>query len=779
MAACASPPSTAEARIELFARLFRCREDVYPKYWENSRSGRKGYAPACENEWISGLCNKKAVKCAECTNRAFRPLDDKAVRSHLEGRSTIGTYAIRRDDTCVFLAADFDEGEWREDALAYRDAAARIGVEVGIERSRSGDGAHVWVFFNEAVPAWRARCLGSIILSLAMAQRQAITFSSYDRFFPSQDCLPAGGFGNLIALPLQRGPRARGNSVFVDENFAPHPDQWAFLSRLHLMTADELKRVVEENVAATASAATGQKSDIERAESCLDVPHASAAVAFGGEVTVTLSKGLAVETEGLPSGLIARLKRLATFANPKYFEAQRLRFSTWKIPRYICCADLEGGNVLLPRGLLAACTNAIAEAGAAARLVDIRVSHGKKRLSFKGSLRKDQGEAVDALVKAGSGVLVAPPGSGKTVIACGLIAKHKLPTLILVHRKQLAEQWRSRLLEFLGLDKKKVGTLAQGGKRATRVVDIAMIQTLARGKGLGDIVDYGLVVIDECHHVPAVSFESVLKRMSASHIVGLTATPFRQDGLQAIVHMHCGPIAHTMTEAQGQADMVKRVVVRETAFQPVATGAQTPIHEVWEALVADGDRLRLVTYDVVDCLRRGDFPLILSDRVDHLQLLLGEIAQCLGCSDRGFLLTSHMGKKMRKKAFERIHEMLQRGETPFLLSTGSLIGEGFDLPELTALFLAMPIAFRGRLIQYAGRIHRQSDGKSEVVVFDYVDSSFGLGVSMFRKRVGAYRKMGYEFDLPDSSKLASIVWPRGKTRTEPSAGQQEDLPLFG
>jgi superfamily II DNA or RNA helicase len=307
-----------------------------------------------------------------------------------------------------------------------------------------------------------------------------------------------------------------------------------------------------------------------------------------------------------------------------------------------------------------------------------------------------------------------------------------------------------------------------------------MLQTLARRKDDAVLGDYGLVIVDECHHVPAVSFESVLKRVSATHIVGLTATPFRKDGLQAIVHMQCGPVVHTMAEAQAQAKIARKVVVRETNFKPADTGAQLPIHEVWEALVADKERLAMVAADIVRSLERREFPLVLSDRVDHLELLLGQVTQALDQADGGFLVTSSMGKKMRRKLFDRINEMLAGGDRPFLLSTGSLIGEGFDLPELSTLFLAMPIAFKGRLMQYAGRIHRQSEGKSEVVVYDYVDSGFALGVSMFRKRVTAYRKMGYRFQLPDGSKLAGIVWPRGTTKAtaKRQTGAQQDLPLF-
>ena len=373
-------------------------------------------------------------------------------------------------------------------------------------------------------------------------------------------------------------------------------------------------------------------------------------------------------------------------------------------------------------------------------------------------------------------MLVAPPGSGKTVIACALIARRKLPTLVLVHRKQLADQWKEQLLQFTDLGKGQIGTFDAKETKRKGIVDVGMLQTLARDHDPDRLLDgYGHIVIDECHHVPAVSFESVLKRIQARHFLGLTATPYRKDGLEKIITMQCGPVLHTMEETKAQSLLSRQVLVRETGFRmgPEAS-AQPALHEIWQALVTDAERLRLVASDVIGALEEERFPLVLSDRKDHLELLLAEIT-AVHKHAAGFLFTSDIGKRQRNRMMEEIMAMRERGEFPFLLSTGSLIGEGFDLPELCTLVLAMPLSFKGRLVQYAGRLHRESAGKQDVRIYDYVDTNLGLCITMFRKRMTTYRKMGYTVEIPPDSHLSEVVGrkPGRKTLTTDVPMSQE------
>jgi hypothetical protein len=337
-----------EDKIALLLSLFQCREDVYPKLWVNPKDGRKGYSPVCRNEWVRGVCEKPRVKCSECPHQAFPPLNETAARDHLTGKTVIGTYAIRADNTCVFLAADFDGTGWKDDVRAYRDAAREIGLEVAVERSRSGDGGHAWIFFAEPVPALLARRLGTLIMAKATALRPAMPLGSYDRFFPNQDALPAGGFGNLIALPLQAKAREAGNSLFLDDDFMPHPEQWIFLSGVPKLGCGRLEELLEH--AMPADSGEIQTPFEDRA---LDaIPAAVRNGDFTGTTRTLRRAQLEIPTEGLPANLIAALKRLATLANPVFFEKQRLRFGTYNIPRFIFCGEMHSSRIIQYAGCL-------------------------------------------------------------------------------------------------------------------------------------------------------------------------------------------------------------------------------------------------------------------------------------------------------------------------------------------------------------------------------------------------------------------------------------------
>lgn len=752
-----APPGSAKEKIDLFMRLFRCREDVYPRLWENASKTKQGYSPVCKSEWVPGICRKPEIKCARCPNRSFAGLDAKSVRAHLEGKIAIGTYAIREDDTCVFLAADFDKINWREDVLAYQKAARLVGIGVSIERSRSGNGAHAWIFFSQPLPAGLARQLGTVIMARASSRRYNLSLDSYDRFFPNQDSLPKGGFGNLIALPLQGVARRKGNSVFVDDGMAPYQDQWEFLARQPGLSFDEVGNILDQAIPKEDSSFSllSRNADIKVAEKAIDYSLRELnSESFPGLIQMELEAQLSIAINGLPSKLISAFKRTATFANPKFFELQRLRFSTWRTPRYIFCGELLSNRLVLPRGTLADCLELAKVAGAQVNLADKRVRLKKVKMRFQGDLSREQEKAVTQLAKFEDGVLVAPPGVGKTVIACALIGKRKARTLILVHRKQLLDQWERQLSRFLTVNPERIGVLGGSRKKLSGVIDIGMLQTLAKLKCPQDALsNYEQVIVDECHHISAFSFESVVKEIPARYFLGLTATPYRKDGHQAIIYMQCGPLRYEISAVHGP-ELSKRVVVRETSFSmPPEAGPQPPIHEVWDRLISDPERLDLIAQDVKDALESGRFPLILSERKEHLRLLAEAIRkQTVGLSVKEFRFAGEMGKRARKKALEGIQNTLKNATKPYILSTGSLIGEGFDLPELDTLILAMPISFKGRIIQYAGRLHRQSPGKSNALIYDYLDSSSGLTISMFKKRVAAYKKMGYRIESPGDGK---------------------------
>lgn len=754
-------PQSSDDKIRLFLTLFAARTSVFPKLWENPVKGIKGYSPACSNEWDRQLCGKPKIKCSECPNQAFLKLDSAAIREHLQGKQSIGTYAILEDDSCTFLAADFDGKGWGADALAYQSAGREIGVKVEIEKSRSGEGAHAWIFFAEPVPARLARQLGTVIMTRAQAARHTMSLESYDRFFPNQDYLPKGGFGNLIALPLQKAPRDRGNSVFLDENLNEVSDQWELLSRAHRISREDLRTLLSQHMQQESfSMVKFEDVAVSTAERALDaggrkVVHGC----FPGVIEIECKNQIEVKLDGLPSEIVAALKRTATFANPKYFELERMRFSTWKTPRYIFCGEVLPERLVLPRGCLDACLKIAEKAGSRVVVRELRPEFKKMKISFDGELSSIQKKAVAHLCETDIGVLVAPPGAGKTVMGCSLIAKRKLPTLILVHRMPLLEQWRAQISTFLSIDPKEIGILGKNKKKVTGRIDIGMLQTLANFENAADeLAPYGQIIIDECHHIPAVSFEATLKKCSPKYVTGLTATPYRKDGHQAIIHMQCGPIRHEIEHVDGPV-LHKRVVVRETTFRTSEDlGPQPAIHLVWEQLVADKARLDMVASDLASAIEKNRFPLVISERKEHLGLLAQAFEQRLASKKvKAFTLVGGMGKKARAEVLAEIAATIGTETRPYIMATGSFVGEGFDLPALDTLIVAMPVSFKGKMIQYAGRLHRSHAGKTEALIFDYLDSSSALTVSMFRKRVSAYQMMGYKIDAPENGRSQRVI----------------------
>lgn len=744
-------PRTGDEKIVLFLSLFGARRSVYPRLWENPKTGRKGYSPVCLSEWVRGVCEKPRGKCTDCPSQNFPPLDQAAIYAHLTGQYTIGTYAIREDDSCIFLAADFDGDGWEDDVVAYRRAGEEIGISIAIERSRSGNGGHAWIFFAQPIPATLARRLGTLIVARASVAHSGMKLSTYDRFFPNQDTLPKGGFGNLIALPLQQEPRKQGNTLFLDEQLQPIPDQWEYLAGLQKIELSELHKIL-----APIASAARDDSGIEEIsiplqfdEHALDViPQAIKRGVFSGTLAVERKSQITLLVTNLPASLKAALKRLGTIANPIFYEKQRLRFPTFNIPRFIFCGEEYKDRLILPRGTMQDVEQLVRKAGGKLAVTDHRLSPERTDFSFVGTLTPSQETAVEAILQYDEGVLVAPPGAGKTVMGCAAIARRGVSTLILVHRKPLMDQWNERLQKFMGLSSSDIHILGKSRHR-TASVAIGMMQTLARSESPGALLEnYAQVIIDECHHVPAASFEAAMKQCGARFILGLTATPTRKDGLQKILFLQCGPIRHTIKS--DHADQQSRtVVVREFALRLPPEKDRIPIHQLWELLIQSEERNQTIANDVIAAQLQGRFSAVLSDRKEHLTLLKSLLQKQLP-EEVIFHIDGSVGRKERKTILESLRVRAELRSPFILLATASLLGEGFDLPELDTLFLAMPISFKGRLIQYAGRLHRVSQDKNSVLIYDYVESDHPLTAHMHRKRLVAYREMGYSVQKPDT-----------------------------
>jgi superfamily II DNA or RNA helicase len=750
--------SDAAEKITLFRRLFGGRHDVFPLRWENTKTGRSGYAPACANEWTRGVCNKPQVKCGECSNQAFLPIADDVIRNHLRGvdRSkssranfVAGVYPLLRDETCWFLAADFDGEHWSADALAFLETCRQKSVSAALERSRSGEGGHVWVFFAEPIPAREARQLGALLITDTMERRPEIGFESYDRLFPSQDTLPLGGFGNLIALPLQRAARERGNSVFIDDQLRPHDDQWAFLSALLRVGRDAVTHLVRE--AELSGRIFGVRMPVEDEDadqpwlmSPSRRPRGRAVIGpLSSEVDLTLADEVYIDRTNLPPGMVAQLIRLAAFQNPEFYRAQAMRMSTFGKPRIVSCAMLHPRHVAVPRGSLDDVVELLRLHGINSRIDDRRETGTPLSVEFLGTLREEQVAAFNAIAAHDFGVLAATTAFGKTVIAAALTAYRGCSTLILVHRRELLTQWVERLKTFLSVEPGDIGTIGGGRKKPSGRIDVAVIQSLVRKGEVSDLLaGYGQLIVDECHHLSAASFELAARRSKARYVLGLSATVARRDGHHPIIFMQCGPVRYR-TDPKSQAirrGFVHRVVFCETAFQlPTGDDVEKLSMPAITARVAHDDaRNARIVEDVRVALASGRTPLVLTERRDHLELLRSAFEAF--CS-RIVVLRGGMNAKERRDADALLHS--DESATRIILATGRYLGEGFDDPRLDTLFLTMPIAWKGTLAQYVGRLHRDYQDKHEVVVHDYVDASVPVLARMAAKRQTGYRALGY------------------------------------
>ena len=754
--------SATDDKVALFGSLFRGRKDVFPKRWDNLKTGKSGYSPACRNEWVRGVCGKPKVKCSGCPDQAFIPVTDEVIRGHLQGvepgksgRSAspsfiAGVYPLLPDETCWFLAADFDKQSWVRDVQAFIGTCREKGVPAALERSRSGNGGHVWIIFSEPIPAEMARRLGSWLITETMERCPDLGFDSYDRFFPSQDTMPAGGFGNLIAMPLQKGPRSQGNSAFIDDELRPYDDQWAFLSTLRRMSRAEVGDLVER--ASSSGRILGVRLPVDDddeqpwlAPPSRRKPDPPIQGDLPGQVEVVIGNKVYVDRTGLPPALINRLARLAAFQNPEFYVAQAMRLPTFGTPRIISCAELFVKHVALPRGCLDAARDLLTAAGVKVELRDERQLGRRLGIRFLGELTAEQTAASEALMAHDTGVLAATTAFGKTVVTAAMIARRDTNTLILVHRQQLLEQWVARLTAFLDIDPSRIGVIRGGKRKPTSEIDVALIQSLSRKGEVADLVaDYGQLVVDECHHLSAVSFEAIAAAAKAKYVLGLSATVTRKDGHHPIIFMQCGPIRYRV-DARKQAaarPFAHRVVLRTTAFRPPASdeGNRIPIQTLYGLLARDQERNELIISDILSVLEAGRSPVVITERKDHLQLLADRLPRF---AKNVIVLSGGMGAVDRRKTTEAL-QAVPDGVERVLVATGRYLGEGFDDARLDTLFLTMPISWRGTLAQYAGRLHRLHAAKREVVIYDYVDSSVPMLARMADKRQAGYRALGYE-----------------------------------
>ena len=740
----------SKEKIKLFMSLFKGRDDVCAKRWRN----KPGYSPYCFNDFKPGICNKPKIKCSECKSSDFAPLDEERIEGHLLGKYVLGLYPMTLDDTCFLLVIDFDESTWSEDVKVVMKTCKENNIPVYAERSRSGDGCHLWFFFENEIKASLVRKFGTAILNISMEECDKIKFSSYDRLFPSQDFIPKDGFGNLIALPLQKHARKHGNSIFIDENLKEIDDQWQYISRIQKISEDDISRVSKIH----------KSIDLGIEPETLRVDKTSIIITkndFPEILVLERCRGIKISKHGLSSKALLLLRKLASYANPEFYAKQAMRLSTYGIPRVSVIYDEEDESITLPRGIEVELLEIFDENNIRYLINDNRNSGKEIQIEFKGQLTDKQEVAFHELSKYSEGVLSATTGFGKTVIGARVIAEKRCPTLILVHTKELAKQWKARLEQFLEINeavenpkknKAIIGQLGGGKKQLSGIVDIAIMQSMfEKDKSVKQLINqYGLIIVDECHHISATNFSRIISAASAEYIYGLTATPIRKDGHHPIIFMHCGPIRY-------KVDAKKEALQREFEHYiiPRFTSTRMPVFkehnewhitEIYQHICESKYRNELIVADIIESINAGRNPLVLTERTSHIN----QLAQLMeGMDFEVIILSGSLKTKERNESHKRI-EALEDGDRFVIIATGKLIGEGFDEARLDTLFMAMPIAWKGTIAQYVGRLHRNYEGKNEVLIYDYVDVHIPVLDRMYHKRLTAYRSLGYSIKDSDS-----------------------------
>lgn len=736
-----------EEKIKIFMNVFRGRTDVFAKRYVSKKTGKAGYTPVCKNEFNKYKCDKPKVKCSECAFRELVPLTEDIVLKHLKGEIGIGIYPLLPGDVCNFLVIDFDKKTYEKDVSAFWSICDELNVPIYVERSRSGNGAHVWIFFEGSVLAKVARKLGNILLTKTI-EKGSLDLSSYDRLFPNQDTMPKGGFGNLIALPFQGESCKEGNTVFVDKYFDVQKNQIEILANIKKMTKDEVYTIVEkyanEDFAEPETTEIIEDDEIPKKENIKDI-------IFANNIECILDNQIYVKKLKLLPNEISYLKRLASFTNPEFYEKQRLRLPIYKTPRIISCFEEDERFLILPRGCMDKIRTICEKSNVKLVIKDNRELGIKTDYNFVGTLNKKQEKVMNELLKYDTGVLCATTGFGKTVIAAKIISKLKVNALVLVNRNSLLEQWKERLSYFLDINKKEIGQIGASKENLNGKLDIASVQSLTKKENMEDLVkNYGLVIVDECHHVAAYGFEQVMKAIRSKYVYGLTATPTRKDGLHKIIYMQCGDIRVRVAnrELKQNRKMEHVVIVKNTGYKFIGEEEKQKlqISELLNDMCNNVFRNEIIIEDIKQSVLQGRIPIVLTERVDHLKILKEGLEEKLkGLGIPVVIYKGTMGKKQAVEVQNILREADEEGRPRIILATSSSIGEGFDDSRLDTLFLTMPVSWKGRIIQYVGRLHREHDGKNKVIVYDYLDNMKVLD-KMFERRMRGYKIAGYEVE---------------------------------
>ena len=772
------PKEITEDMAVMFYSRFWGRQDVYAKRSEKKETGEASYFTQCNNFWKEGCPKrqKQKINCKDCKNQSYKQLKKEDILAHLRGTAynasdVIGVYPLLQNGTCRFLVYDFDNHEkgaekkdfaneddaWIEEVEAMRKICVLNGIDPLVERSRSGRGAHIWIFFDKPISAVLVRKFGTVLLDKGAEQVNMKSFKYYDKMLPAQDVLPEGRIGNLIALPLQGKALKDGNSAFIDSNWNAYPDQWEVLWSKPRLSEEFIETKLREWTATIEVI-----DEFAEREKPWEKNRKFLASDVIGKMLITLSNGIYIDSTNISISLQNKIRRMAAIGNPIYFKNQAIGTSNYDTSRWIYLGqDHPSGYIEIPRGLYSTLIENNDRAKILYEIEDERQVGRQINVRFKGKLKPEQKIALDEMLKYDNGILNAATAFGKTVVCSAIIAERKVNTLIILESSSLIEQWQASIERFLDIDeqlpeyttksgrvrvrKKLIGKLQGAHDSMTGIVDIAMAGSLCKKGEFHYLLNqYGLIIVDECHHAASDTISNVLKEVKAKYVYGVTATPKRSDGLEKINYMLLGPIRHSYTSkekarSQGIDHLVYPRFTPIVAPRGVLTEKMHP-NDAYDIIHNNDERDKLIIRDVKACVLAGRTPVVLSKYKDHSEKLYDRLQ---GYADYLFLMTGNNSKKEHKKILEQLHQV-EAEKTVILVATGSLIGEGFDFPRLDTLIMATPVSFRGVVEQYAGRLNRDYAGKENVIVYDYVDSHIPMFDNMYAKRLKAYKQIGYE-----------------------------------
>ena len=788
------PTLTPEHAIHFYS-YFRGRKDVYVK-----RNAKKGYYTQCNNFWKAGICPKERgekVKCQECPVKDYKELKIPIILEHLKGTKedcsdVIGLYPLFPDGTCWFLVFDFDNHDedatstkdWEQEVDALRKICFSLGIDALVERSRSGQGAHVWIFFSEAIQAAKVRRFGEALLAKGAESVSLKSFRYYDRMMPMQDSLPEGKLGNLIAIPLQGQALRKGNSAFVNEYWKPYKDQWSKLLHTRKMSEAEVDAYVKSWCPEDNAMEMFQSDKVDEQED-------SNLLLFGsnpksstryfktedatGAVKIIQADGIYIDKRNLKPRLQNAIRRLAAYSNPQFFQNLALGFSTRETPRIVYDGYDEGNYIVLPRGCFEELKRYLSDAEISYDIVDKRQEGRTIDVSFNGELYPEQMVAAERLLAYDIGMLAAATAFGKTVIGANLIARRKVNTLVLVHTVEIMNNWVRDLNRFLTINEQLptyttpmgrvkqrdsvIGTFSSQKKAATGIIDIAMIGSLGKEDDINSMVrDYGMIIVDECHHAAATTFENVLRASAAKYVYGMSATVKRGDKQERKLLMQLGPIRHRYTakERAMKQGIGHYIYPRFTRMVDLSPSEDKHISELYRLIVDSELRNMQIVADAVDCVKKGRTPVVMTKYREHAENLYGLLQ---GAADHVFLLQGGKSLKARAELREKM-AAVSRDESMIMVAIGQYIGEGFNYPRLDTMLLAMPISFEGNIEQYAGRLNRDYEGKKDVIIFDYIDQHIPVLERMYHRRLRTYKKIGFEVcaEVMDKQEVSNSIF---------------------